>query len=33
MSKDVVSVDVDTCLEDAWALLRLHKIKLLPVVG
>ena len=32
MSKDVVSVQFGTELEDAWALLRKHKIKALPVV-
>jgi CBS domain-containing membrane protein len=32
MSKDVVSVEFGTELEDAWALLRTHKIKALPVV-
>lgn len=32
MSKDVVSVEFGTELEDAWALLRKHKIKALPVV-
>lgn len=32
MSKDVISVEFGTELEDAWALLRKHKIKALPVV-
>jgi len=32
MSKDVKTVTPDTELEEAWALLRLHKEKLLPVV-
>ncbi|PPC94585.1 MAG: hypothetical protein CTY33_03260 [Methylotenera sp.] len=32
MSKDVVSVVFGTELEEAWALLRKHKIKALPVV-
>ncbi|MES2580372.1 MAG: HPP family protein [Pseudomonadota bacterium] len=32
MSKDVVSVEFGTELEDAWALLRKHKIKALPVI-
>lgn len=32
MSKDVVSVVFGTELEDAWTLLRKHKIKALPVV-
>lgn len=32
MSKDVVSVEFGTELEDAWALMRKHKIKALPVV-
>ena len=32
MSKDVKSVEYATELEEAWALLRLHKVKLLPVV-
>lgn len=32
MSKDVVTVEFTTLLEDAWALLRYHKVKILPVV-
>lgn len=32
MSKDVVSVEFGTELEEAWALLRTHKIKALPVI-
>jgi len=32
MSRDVISVTTDTALEEAWALLRQHKVKLLPVV-
>ena len=32
MSKDVISVEFGTELEQAWALLRKHKIKALPVV-
>lgn len=32
MSKDVISVEFGTELEVAWALLRKHKIKALPVV-
>jgi CBS domain-containing membrane protein len=32
MSKDVVCVEFGTELEEAWALLRKHKIKALPVV-
>ena len=32
MSKDVISVEFGTELEDAWALLRKHQIKALPVV-
>ena len=32
MSGDVVSVEFGTKLEDAWALMRKHKIKALPVV-
>jgi CBS domain-containing membrane protein len=32
MSKDAVSVEFGTELEDAWALLRKHKIKALPVI-
>ena len=32
MSKDVVSVEFGTELEEAWSLLRKHKIKALPVV-
>lgn len=32
MSGDVVSVEFGTELEDAWALMRKHKIKALPVV-
>lgn len=32
MSRDVVTVNFDTELEDAWNQLRLHKIKALPVV-
>jgi CBS domain-containing membrane protein len=33
MSRDVKTVNAHTELEEAWALLRLHKVKLLPVVG
>lgn len=32
MSKDVISVEFGTELEEAWALLRKHKVKALPVV-
>ncbi|MES2635856.1 MAG: HPP family protein [Pseudomonadota bacterium] len=32
MSKDVISVEFGTELEDAWALLRKHQIKALPVL-
>lgn len=32
MSRDVVSVEYGTDLEEAWALLRHHKVKVLPVV-
>ena len=32
MSKDVVSVEFGTALEEAWALLRRHQIKALPVI-
>jgi len=32
MSKDVISVEFGTELEQAWALLRKHKIKALPVI-
>lgn len=32
MSRDIVSVDYGTHLEEAWALLRKHKIKALPVL-
>ncbi|OIR17850.1 hypoxic response protein 1 [mine drainage metagenome] len=32
MSKDVVSVEFGTELEDAWAMMRKHKIKALPVI-
>lgn len=32
MSRDVISVTETTTLEDAWSLLRLHKVKILPVV-
>ena len=32
MSKDVVSVEFGTSLEEAWALLRKHNIKALPVI-
>lgn len=32
MSRDVVTVNFNTDLEDAWNQLRLHKIKALPVV-
>ena len=32
MSRDVVTVSVNSELEEAWALLREHKVKLLPVV-
>jgi CBS domain-containing membrane protein len=32
MSKDVVCVEFGTELEEAWALLRKHKIKALPVI-
>jgi CBS domain-containing membrane protein len=32
MTRDVKSVEYGTELEDAWALLRFHKIKLLPVI-
>lgn len=33
MSHDVVSVEFDTSLEEAWNLLRWHKIRALPVVN
>jgi CBS domain-containing membrane protein len=32
MSRDVTYVHPDTSLEDAWALLRYHKVKVLPVI-
>ncbi len=32
MSRDLITADVDTDVEKAWALLRYHKIKILPVV-
>lgn len=32
MSRDVITVDAATDLEEAWVLLRQHKVKLLPVV-
>ena len=32
MSRDLVTVNVDTTLEQAWALLRERRIKALPVV-
>lgn len=32
MSKDVRTVEFGTDLEEAWALLRFHKVKILPVV-
>ena len=32
MSRDVVTVEFGTDLEEAWALLRKHKVKVLPVV-
>ncbi len=32
MSKDLITVEYGTSLEDAWALLRHHKVKILPVV-
>lgn len=32
MSKDVITVEYGTELEEAWALLRKHKVKLLPVI-
>jgi CBS domain-containing membrane protein len=32
MARDVVTVEFGTELEDAWALLRRHKVKALPVV-
>ncbi len=32
MSRDVVTVEYGTELEEAWALLRKHKVKMLPVV-
>jgi len=32
MSSDIVTADYDTELEEAWAQLRLHKIKAIPVV-
>ena len=32
MSRDLVTVDFGTLLEDAWLLLRQHRIKALPVV-
>lgn len=33
MSRDVISVEFATPLGDAWNLLRIHRIKALPVVG
>lgn len=33
MSRDVITVDFGTTLEDAWALLRKHRIKALPVIN
>ncbi|SFD30820.1 HPP family protein [Collimonas sp. OK412] len=33
MSRDVVSVEYGTSLEDAWALLLKHRIKALPVIN
>ncbi|AIY43165.1 putative transmembrane protein [Collimonas arenae] len=33
MSRDIVSVDYGTSLEDAWALLLKHRIKALPVIN
>ena len=33
MSRDVVTVEFGTTLEDAWALLRRHQIKALPVIN
>ena len=32
MSRDVIVVEADTALEEAWTLLRRHRIKALPVV-
>ncbi len=32
MSRDIISVEYGTLLEDAWLLLRKHKIKALPVL-
>lgn len=32
MSRDLVTVEFGTELEEAWALLRFHKIKVLPVI-
>jgi len=32
MSRDVVAVTTDSTLDDAWGLLRKHKVKLLPVI-
>jgi len=32
MSRDIVTVEYGTTLEDAWTLLRRHKIKALPVI-
>ncbi|SFR65423.1 CBS domain-containing membrane protein [Marinobacter daqiaonensis] len=32
MSTDLITVEYGTDLEDAWALLRYHKVKILPVV-
>lgn len=32
MSRDLVTIQADTPLEEAWALLRYHKIKALPVL-
>jgi len=32
MSRDVVTVTEMTTLEEAWSLLRLHKVKILPVI-
>ena len=32
MSKDVISIEYGTALKDAWALLRKHNIKILPVI-
>lgn len=33
MRKDIVSVDYDTQVEDAWALMQQHKLKAMPVLG